>query len=255
MSLIVNPNAGNAYFTNAGSAITAQPTLSGRSKNLGSNRTILNNVAFGFTVDFYGSKVVAGNHIGGLLQGNAVNITSVAASGGFAVYTLNSHALVVGDIINVTDTNGIVNGSQRVTAKDTNTFTTTKPYVSGAGTMTYKKVTGNFATMTDGDYVMMLVTTDLAGASNDSLLSAASFARRPIHKLEAMRTTRTATAVRAGFWNVYTGEWSTKPTSANDISDWGTDDAAVPTYAVPGELVYRDGSASPILDEYKARTQ
>jgi hypothetical protein len=31
------------------------------------------------------------------------------------------------------------------------------------------------------------------------------------------------------------------------------DDAANPTNAVPGEFVYRDGSANPIQDEYKAR--
>ena len=41
------------------------------------------------------------------------------------------------------------------------------------------------------------------------------------------------------------------PSGAGDVT--ATDDAANPTAAVPGELTYMDGSASPITDEYQAR--
>jgi len=256
MSLIVNPSAGNVYFGVGGSVLAAQPTVeTGRAIGLGSNRTHLNTVASNKTVDFYGSQVVGGNDIGGLIVGTNVVITSVASSGGRAVYTKNDHALVVGNIINVSDANLKVNGPQRVTAKTVNTFTTTKLYTSGANaTLGYKLVNGNFAQTAANEYVIMLISTRLGGLSNDALLGASSYARRAINKLEAFRTYRVATAIRSGYWNIYTGEWSTKPTSADDLPDWGTDAAAVPTYAVPGELVYRDGSAVPILDDYQATT-
>jgi hypothetical protein len=256
MSIVVNPSAGDVYFGVGGSALSTQPTINkGRSQGLGANQTLLSNVEFGYSDGIYGSQVVGGNDIGSLILGNTVNITSVAASGGKAVYTLNSHSLLVGDVINVTDTSSKVHGPQRVTAKTVNTFTTTKGYTSGAGTLTYKKATGHFANMEAGKWVMMLVSTELGGVANTTLQSAGSFERRPINKLEALRTFRVATAIRAGYWNVYTGEWSTQPTSANDISDWGTDQAANPSYSVPGELVYLDGSPNPILDDYEARTQ
>ena len=40
---------------------------------------------------------------------------------------------------------------------------------------------------------------------------------------------------------------------ADDGTTAATDDAATPTRAVPGELTYRDGSAEPFTDEYKAK--
>lgn len=41
------------------------------------------------------------------------------------------------------------------------------------------------------------------------------------------------------------------PSGAGDVN--ATDDAAVPTRAVPGELTYMDGSPNPVTDEYQAR--
>lgn len=108
-------------------------------------------------------------------------------------------------------------------------------------------------------------TTSLAGVSNDVLLSAAGQPGlvRSIHRQEVVRTTRTATAIRAGFWDIYSGTWSTNPTTAvdpfwdnanNTTSATSTDEAASPTRSVPGELVYRDGSALPVTDVYKPKT-
>lgn len=75
---------------------------------------------------------------------------------------------------------------------------------------------------------------------------------RGIHKLEVLRTRRLTTAIRAGDWNIYTGQFSTPPTVAVDTL--ATDEAATPTRTVPGELVYKTGASVPVQDDYKAKT-
>lgn len=110
------------------------------------------------------------------------------------------------------------------------------------------------------------LTTTLAGSeSNTFLRSGASdlSSRRSIHRQEKVRTTRTATAIRAGYWNIYTGTWSTTPTTAVDAfwdiandatSSTSTDQAASPTRSVPGELTYKLGQPSPVSVDYSAKT-
>lgn len=257
---IVNPSAGNDYYDVAGTATTAttQPNvLIGVAKALGSDETLLNNLGHGINMGVYGSKLVGGNHMGTIFWGSSVALTSVAAAGGYARYTLNAHGRSVGDVINVTDTNNIVQGTQRITAvNSSSTFTTTKPYVSGAGTLAYRLSSGNFAVLTPLKYVMRRVSTELAGLTKTILRSGASDfgVRRSIHKLEAMRTNRVATAIRAGYWDEYNGVFTTKPTNNNDISDFGTDHAATPTRAVPGELVYKTGKPLPVQANYPEKT-
>lgn len=109
------------------------------------------------------------------------------------------------------------------------------------------------------------VTTSLAGVSNTVLRSAADQPGlvRSIHRQEKVRTTRTGTAIRAGYWNIYSGSWSTTPTTAvdafwdnagNTTSSTSTDQAASPTRAAPGELVYKTGKLAPVLDDYDSKT-
>ncbi len=110
------------------------------------------------------------------------------------------------------------------------------------------------------------ITTSLAGVSNDFLRSGGNDTdnAKSINKLEVVRTRRTTTAIRNNKWNEYTGEWEAGfPTgvvdqfwdvSAGALSATSTDDAAAPTQSVPGELVYLQGSPTPKLDNYKAKT-
>lgn len=247
----------------SGSAVTATSTNvdGGVGKGLGANRTLLTNLGHGKRNQaYYGSVVVAGANVGSAawVTSSATAITSVADSGTAdkAKFTLNSHGLVVGDIINITgSTSGVMDGVHRITAKDANTFTTDRPYVAAADPGSFRKSRGNFARMTAGKYIIVKVTTELAGLSNTVLRSGGSAGyRRSIHKMEAMRTTRVATAIRAGYWNIYSASWATKPTTANDISTFGTDQAATPTYAIPGELVYKTGKLLPVMDDYKSKT-
>ncbi len=136
---------------------------------------------------------------------------------------------------------------------------------------------GTFANQTAGVYSMMRVTTTHAGGiPNTFLRSSATYAdgRRSINKLEAVRTTQTATQIRAGNWNIFTGTFSTTP---NDTEDARTpslnnqfsafdqqagngaisgvlDDAANPTPAIPGEFTMQHGSGQPTLFDYAAKT-
>lgn len=122
-----------------------------------------------------------------------------------------------------------------------------------------------------GDQVIVRVTNDLAGVSNDYLLGGSSNsanAGQSIHQKAVISTFYYKTAVRTGGWNEYSGVFDPAVTVANsggwDISATGdrssvlvpsgVDNAANPSQAVPGELVYRDGSPTPVQDEYKAKT-
>jgi hypothetical protein len=86
---------------------------------------------------------------------------------------------------------------------------------------------------------------------------------RAINKVESIKGNGTATAIRAGYFNIYTGQFSTNPTpvtvyptgvpTTNQV--WvGNDDAATPTRSAPGELVFRTGAKLPVRDrDYSAK--
>jgi hypothetical protein len=110
------------------------------------------------------------------------------------------------------------------------------------------------------------LTTTLSGVSNSVLQSGASQPSlvRSIHKLETLRTRRFTTAIRAGLWNIYTGQFANNqsgatqnPTVATDAL--ATDVAATPTQSAPGQIVYMAGAKNPVYgsdanSEYKAKT-
>lgn len=114
--------------------------------------------------------------------------------------------------------------------------------------------------------VVQRVTTTLAGeVSNDFLSHAADDLdnARSIHRQEVVTTTRTATAIKAGDWNMYSGSWTNDPTTAvdpfwdigaNTTSNTSTDEAASPSRDVPGELTYKLAQKVPVSVDYKAKT-
>lgn len=108
------------------------------------------------------------------------------------------------------------------------------------------------------------VTTEIAGVSSSVLSTTGGQPglTRSIHRQEVVTTTRTATAIRAGYWNDYSGSWSTSPTTATDAfwdisgdatSATSTDEAASPSRAVPGELTYKLGQPVPVSADYSAK--
>jgi hypothetical protein len=109
------------------------------------------------------------------------------------------------------------------------------------------------------------LTTSLSTVDNDVLLSGAAQPPlvRSIHKQEKVISTRFTTAFRAGYFNLYTGKYSVTPTTATDpfwniggnvTSNTSTDEAASPSRAVPGELVYKTGKPLPVFANYEEKT-
>lgn len=138
---------------------------------------------------------------------------------------------------------------------------------------------GNFATMTAGRYIMRRVTTTLAGQSNTVLRSPASNygERKGIHKATAWRTkfmykvlyqkvTSTQDELTDGTarpeqsytyyysLNNVIGEQNSAATNPASLG-LNVDYASTPSIAVPGQLIYRNGSRIPKLDVYKPRSQ
>lgn len=126
------------------------------------------------------------------------------------------------------------------------------------------------ASWNGGDQVIVRVTSDIAGISNTVLLAGASnsAASPAINQAAVIETKLYKTAFRNNQWNavsgvfdpavqvVTSGGWDIGA-GADDSADLvgnATDDAANPTQAVPGELVYHYGSgAEPTQDEYEAK--
>lgn len=105
------------------------------------------------------------------------------------------------------------------------------------------------------------VTEELSGVSNTVLQSGAGQPAliRSIHKLEVLTTRRLTTAIRAGKWNIFKGAFLNNQNQAADnpvvaTDSLSSDNAATPTRAVPGELVYKTSAPVPVQDDYKAKT-
>jgi len=126
----------------------------------------------------------------------------------------------------------------------------------------------SFNTLNSG--IIVRDTTVIAGASNTALEGGASnSAESPsINQLAVLETKLYKTAVRNGQWNPVNGAFSPAVSVVNSgaysisasadqsttLVSNATDNAANPTQAVPGELVYHYGSgAQPTQDEYEAR--
>ena len=94
----------------------------------------------------------------------------------------------------------------------------------------------------------------IGGSASNVLLSGALVPGQisSIKKIESRRVVRKATAMRAGYFNLTTGRFTTNPTSATD--SFGSDVAASPTRAVPGQLVYKLGPVTPVTVNYAAKT-
>jgi len=239
----------------SGSAITATSTnINGGSALNPGTSTRLDSVAIGNPSAIFGSQIILNRGSGNRTFFTLVGVvaTSVASgAGGFCAFTKNSHGLVVGDVLVISGATAVsLNTIHVITAKTTNTFTTDVPYTASGTAGTYRKTTGSIRTIQS---VIRGVTTSLAGISNTTMQSPASnYGRNSIHKVITVRTNKVATAIRAGYWNFYSGTWSTQPSLSEDSTDFGTDDAANPSYAVPGELVYLTPSV--VTENYDAKT-
>lgn len=251
-----------------GSAITSSSTvlrggtLYALGTSLPANGLITGFVQLGNRTTVYGSQVIQSKDVFGAFHSATTALTSVADDGsGFCDFTLASHGLSVGDVINVSgSTTANVDGVQKITSvPDANSLVTDKAYVASAAAGTYTTVAGRWNSMTANQYIMLGYSSSVAnGQATRTGFGSDYGIKRSIHKLEHVYTRRVATAIRAGYWDFYSGTWSTEPVVADDISDIGTDHAATPTRAIPGELTYRvsgmpDGTYGVKQDDYKPK--
>lgn len=113
--------------------------------------------------------------------------------------------------------------------------------------------------------IALRYTTTIAGTGNTTLRSGADTPGlvRSIHRMETVRTRRLTTAIRAGNWNIYSGQFSSAPTvavdnwysvSAQGTSTTSTDDAASPSRSAPGEFTLKLGQQLPVNSGYKPKT-
>lgn len=112
--------------------------------------------------------------------------------------------------------------------------------------------------------VAMRLTSTIAGTGNTFLLAGADAPslNRSIHRQEAVRSRRLTTAIRAGNWNIYSGQFSSAPTvaldntwsnSANGTTATSSDNAANLTRSAPGELTINTGRQLPLNSGYKPK--
>lgn len=106
---------------------------------------------------------------------------------------------------------------------------------------------GTFQSYTPGNYIYPVVGSTIAGQSASTLANPASNqVVRPIAFKEGDRR------INITSWNAVTGA-ATYGGNRGDAMSFGTDDAARPTKAVPGELVILIGGATPSQLNYPAR--
>ena len=118
-----------------------------------------------------------------------------------------------------------------------------------------KALSGGTFAYNDTDGVGMRYTTELAGVANTVLRSGANTPGliRSIHKLETLRTVKTASGIRSNKYNRFTGAWDAGyPQTSTDSP--GTDNAANPTRSSPGQLTYKLGQPVPVTNnDYKPK--
>jgi hypothetical protein len=130
---------------------------------------------------------------------------------------------------------------------------TTATIASGLATAGVYKPFSNGTFQFNGGSAILRSSSTLSGYSNSTLLSgAADCGRKSINKMESVRSTTYGTI------NYVTGQPTTKTNSYSALVGSGYtklgDDAARPTRAIPGELVISEGSKTPTMADYSAKT-
>lgn len=217
--------------------------------------------------------IVQNEYLAGAQYGTAVSVSGVGVanptSGNgankFTKLTRSAHGLTVGTFLWLTDASGHIDGPATVYSVESSSgFTVNKPYSNTIGAVTYAPLVGNLANLEAGNYSMKKLVSNVHGQQNTKLASgAADYGRSKIHAVVAVRTRKVATAIRAGYWNVFTGAFTTDPTVTNDFASMDIDGSNVPDdeakniiagYGVGGELSYRNGTRSVITTEYDRKT-
>lgn len=105
---------------------------------------------------------------------------------------------------------------------------------------------GTFAYQAKDDFIIRRVSETINGSANDVLKSGCSnFGRRSIHSATKRRTLVITS------WSYITGKVTA---SSVTLTDFGADNAATPTKAIPGEFVFLETGLLPVQKDYDAKT-
>lgn len=193
--------------------------------------------------------------------GNAVSITAITQSGstGYLNIEKSSHGLSVGDYIVVYGADvAAYNTPQRVVAvTDANNVKTDCLYTVAISSVhgSYKPFSGLFNALTKNCYVLPFVGKDTAGNVFTHLRNPGN--NGGVYKFPMANGNHRYNITS---WNYVTGA-ATKGANAGDSFTYNNISSgsaltqeAQPTMAIPGELVYSLGTATPTMADYKART-
>lgn len=116
----------------------------------------------------------------------------------------------------------------------------------------YRGYTGH-----DRNTVTMGISQVLKGSVSNALrnTSAVPPNRESIHQMDALRTERVTTAIRAGLWHDTSGVFTTAPAVANDFAAVGNDNEADSSKSAPGKFTFNQVGGVPTNSGYSARTQ
>jgi hypothetical protein len=151
--------------------------------------------------------------------------------------------------------------ANNVTSDVINSVSTSRPIVAVFGSTVLdnnvadKAVSGGVFANDNAKPISALVTSELAGLSNDAIKSPGNDGAviRGIHKFESDESALLATGIRANKLSLFTGQWEEGYPSGVTVS-FSQDDAANPTASVPGELTYMTGAKTPFNDDYAPKT-
>lgn len=210
-------------------------------------------------VDRMNSVAFPGKEVTQVVKGTAVTITGITESGstGFCNIEKSSHGLSVGSKIEVYGAD--VAGYNRVhtvtVVTNANNVKTNVPYSASTTTHgSYKLLSGNYALQ--NDFIGRYICDSLAGSASSVVRMLSNSApTRAIHMARGSRRFHITS------WNAVTGA-ATKGANAGDLVGYidpvgggAVTQETIPTRAVPGEFVYRDGGKLAEYDDYNARTQ
>lgn len=226
MSKIVNSAAGNSLFSPAtGAALATQPTLD-KTTTIGGNFSSTKASGRSASGKFNPTETTSPNLFGYLETSEVAKVgtVSVVYSAGLVRVTTSGNSfgsLKVGDWI-LTNKNIIAKLTYvTLTQIRFSSYKSTTPgdYVQDGAVLVYKINSRVFDKVLPYSPVSIGATTKVGlGAANDAIKSGSTTPNRSLNKKETIKTLHTATAIRAGYWNVYTGEFSIAPTAKTDIT-------------------------------------
>lgn len=231
MSTISNSAAGDSIFApSTGSAITGQPnnkqsnfvggtldTSSATSTTAGNDPANDGTSVTRALATFVGSVDLPGDYSAVGASGSNTylawdtDVRSVLSVGDFVVTNK-------GWVFPVLD---ITNAGTRIVLEFA--FADTATYVALGSADQLRQLPSNiFKQIRQGDFPGVGFN-KIAGSTSYVLTGGSSADNEGTHVRETIRTTRTSSAIRAGYWDEYNANFTTAPTTADDTSSLGTD--------------------------------